>query len=161
MLHCDTSGSRKACLTCCESPADIQCRNTQENKPVTSSRDTQEVPYEAGLEMLRIITSYQSKTCRSNVLPSASRLNIRSSSAARLCALRSVSPDTMYALLTRYTEALEAQKKFLTSQIASASNATVSPSLTASAPSSAYSQWTQPIPYPHHFGNAPPAQIRT
>lgn len=40
----------------------LRLNNTQENKPVTSSRDTQEVPYEVGTEMLRIITSYNSKT---------------------------------------------------------------------------------------------------
>lgn len=56
-------------------------RNTPENKPVyalflagsrirslttpvrsTSSRDTQEVPYEQGCEVLRILSSYQSRT---------------------------------------------------------------------------------------------------
>lgn len=36
--------------------------NTNEQKPVTSSRDTQEVPYEQGCEMLRIFASYQAKT---------------------------------------------------------------------------------------------------
>ncbi|GAA5989190.1 hypothetical protein JCM10908_001200 [Rhodotorula pacifica] len=40
----------------------IRLSNTPENKPVTSSRDTQEVPYEAGLEVLRIIANYQSRT---------------------------------------------------------------------------------------------------
>ncbi|ORY55336.1 YT521-B-like domain-domain-containing protein, partial [Leucosporidium creatinivorum] len=40
----------------------IRLSNTPENKPVTSSRDTQEVPYEAGLEVLRILSSYQSRT---------------------------------------------------------------------------------------------------
>ncbi|BGP14026.1 hypothetical protein JCM10213v2_001964 [Rhodosporidiobolus nylandii] len=40
----------------------IRLSNTPENKPVTSSRDTQEVPYDAGLEVLRIIASYQSRT---------------------------------------------------------------------------------------------------
>ncbi|GAA5920186.1 hypothetical protein JCM1841_006636 [Sporobolomyces salmonicolor] len=40
----------------------IRLSNTPENKPVTSSRDTQEVPYEAGLEVLRIIATYQSRT---------------------------------------------------------------------------------------------------
>lgn len=36
--------------------------NTPENKPVTSSRDTQEVPYDAGCEVLRILSSFQSRT---------------------------------------------------------------------------------------------------
>lgn len=40
----------------------LRLANTPENKPVTSSRDTQEVPYDVGVEMLRIITSYQSRT---------------------------------------------------------------------------------------------------
>ncbi|GAA5877519.1 hypothetical protein JCM8547_000178 [Rhodosporidiobolus lusitaniae] len=40
----------------------IRLSNTPENKPVTSSRDTQEVPFDAGLEVLRIIASYQSRT---------------------------------------------------------------------------------------------------
>ncbi|BGP22954.1 high-glucose-regulated protein 8 [Rhodotorula toruloides] len=40
----------------------IRLSNTPENKPVTSSRDTQEVPYDAGLEVLRIIASYSSRT---------------------------------------------------------------------------------------------------
>ncbi|GAA5835529.1 hypothetical protein JCM9279_004572 [Rhodotorula babjevae] len=40
----------------------IRLNNTPENKPVTSSRDTQEVPYDAGLEVLRIIAGYQSRT---------------------------------------------------------------------------------------------------
>lgn len=40
----------------------IRLSNTPENKPVTSSRDTQEVPYEAGLEVLRIIANYQNRT---------------------------------------------------------------------------------------------------
>ncbi|GAA5896150.1 hypothetical protein JCM5296_007246 [Sporobolomyces johnsonii] len=40
----------------------IRLSNTPENKPVTSSRDTQEVPYDAGLEVLRIIATYQSRT---------------------------------------------------------------------------------------------------
>ncbi|GAA6048921.1 hypothetical protein JCM3770_007120 [Rhodotorula araucariae] len=40
----------------------IRLSNTPENKPVTSSRDTQEVPYDAGLEVLRIIAGYQSRT---------------------------------------------------------------------------------------------------
>ncbi|GAA5953911.1 hypothetical protein JCM3765_000688 [Sporobolomyces pararoseus] len=39
----------------------IRLNNTPENKPVTSSRDTQEVPYDAGLEVLRIIATYQSR----------------------------------------------------------------------------------------------------
>lgn len=40
----------------------IRLSNTPENKPVTSSRDTQEVPYDAGCEVLRILSSYQSRT---------------------------------------------------------------------------------------------------
>ncbi|KAK4053113.1 hypothetical protein OIV83_001848 [Microbotryomycetes sp. JL201] len=40
----------------------IRLSNTPENKPVTSSRDTQEVPYDAGLEVLRILATYQSRT---------------------------------------------------------------------------------------------------
>jgi len=40
----------------------LKLMNTNEQKPVTSSRDTQEVPYEQGCEMLRIFGSYQSKT---------------------------------------------------------------------------------------------------
>lgn len=36
--------------------------NTNEQKPVTSSRDTQEVPYEQGCEMLHIFGTHQSKT---------------------------------------------------------------------------------------------------
>ncbi|KAK9896536.1 YTH-domain-containing protein [Cystobasidium minutum MCA 4210] len=40
----------------------LKLTNTNEQKPVTSSRDTQEVPYEQGCEMLRIFVSYQSKT---------------------------------------------------------------------------------------------------
>ena len=43
-------------------------RNTQEQKPVTSSRDTQEVPYAVGCEMLRIITSHTSKTSQCQFL---------------------------------------------------------------------------------------------
>jgi hypothetical protein len=43
--------------------------NTPENKPVTSSRDTQEVPYDAGLEVLRILSSYQSRTSLLQDLP--------------------------------------------------------------------------------------------
>lgn len=40
----------------------LKLMNTNEQKPVTSSRDTQEVPYEQGCEMLRIFSTYQSKT---------------------------------------------------------------------------------------------------
>lgn len=40
----------------------LKLTNTNEQKPVTSSRDTQEVPYEQGCEMLRIFVNYQSKT---------------------------------------------------------------------------------------------------
>jgi hypothetical protein len=40
----------------------IRLSNTPENKPVTSSRDTQEVPYDAGLEVLRVLATYQSRT---------------------------------------------------------------------------------------------------
>lgn len=40
----------------------LKLTNTNEQKPVTSSRDTQEVPYEQGCEMLRIFVGYQSKT---------------------------------------------------------------------------------------------------
>ncbi|KAM0792512.1 hypothetical protein ACM66B_005182 [Microbotryomycetes sp. NB124-2] len=40
----------------------IRLSNTPENKPVTSSRDTQEVPYDAGLEVLKILATYQSRT---------------------------------------------------------------------------------------------------
>lgn len=36
---------------------------------MTSSRDTQEVPYEAGLEVLRILSSYQSRTSLLQDLP--------------------------------------------------------------------------------------------
>ncbi|SCV69041.1 BQ2448_2061 [Microbotryum intermedium] len=40
----------------------IRLSNTSENKPVTSSRDTQEVPFDAGLEVLRVIATYPSRT---------------------------------------------------------------------------------------------------
>lgn len=40
----------------------LKLMNTNEQKPVTSSRDTQEVPYEQGCEMLRIFGGFQSKT---------------------------------------------------------------------------------------------------
>lgn len=40
----------------------LKLTNTSEMKPVTSSRDTQEVPYEQGCEMLRIFMTYPSKT---------------------------------------------------------------------------------------------------
>ncbi|KAL8292991.1 hypothetical protein RQP46_000685 [Phenoliferia psychrophenolica] len=40
----------------------IRLSNTPENKPVTSSRDTQEVPYDAGLAVLGILASYNSRT---------------------------------------------------------------------------------------------------
>eukprot|EP01105_Mastigella_eilhardi_P027463 TRINITY_DN847_c0_g1_i1.p1 TRINITY_DN847_c0_g1~~TRINITY_DN847_c0_g1_i1.p1 ORF type:complete len:628 (-),score=177.38 TRINITY_DN847_c0_g1_i1:1522-3405(-) len=33
-----------------------------ENKPVTNSRDTQEVPYEQGLQLLNVVSSYRSRT---------------------------------------------------------------------------------------------------
>lgn len=36
--------------------------NTPENKPVTSSRDTQEIPTDIGREMLRIFSTFPSKT---------------------------------------------------------------------------------------------------
>lgn len=40
----------------------LRLLNTAEQKPVTSSRDTQEVPYEQGCEMLRIFHTYPAKT---------------------------------------------------------------------------------------------------
>ncbi|CAH7686696.1 YT521-B-like domain-domain-containing protein [Phakopsora pachyrhizi] len=40
----------------------IKLTNTPENKPVTSSRDTQEVPYEKGVQILQIMSSFQSRT---------------------------------------------------------------------------------------------------
>ncbi|KAH8930068.1 YTH-domain-containing protein [Atractiella rhizophila] len=40
----------------------IKLENTAEKKAVTSSRDTQEVLYDAGLEVLRIIATYHSNT---------------------------------------------------------------------------------------------------
>ncbi|CED82016.1 Uncharacterized high-glucose-regulated protein [Phaffia rhodozyma] len=40
----------------------IRLTNTSENKPVTNSRDTQELPFEAGLEMLQIFHTYQART---------------------------------------------------------------------------------------------------
>lgn len=40
----------------------LKLTNTNEQKPVTSSRDTQEVPYDQGCEMLRIFHTYQAKT---------------------------------------------------------------------------------------------------
>lgn len=40
----------------------IRLANTPENKPVTSSRDTQEVPYEAGCEVLRILATHSSRS---------------------------------------------------------------------------------------------------
>ncbi|KAM0753652.1 YTH-domain-containing protein, partial [Meredithblackwellia eburnea MCA 4105] len=40
----------------------IRLSNTPENKPVTSSRDTQEVPYDAGLQVLSIIAGYNART---------------------------------------------------------------------------------------------------
>jgi hypothetical protein len=40
----------------------LKLTNTNEQKPVTSSRDTQEVPYDQGCEMLRIFCAHQSKT---------------------------------------------------------------------------------------------------
>ncbi|KAL7411220.1 YT521-B-like domain-containing protein [Mrakia frigida] len=40
----------------------IRLNNTQERKPVTNSRDTQELLPEAGIEMLKIFHSYQSRT---------------------------------------------------------------------------------------------------
>ncbi|KIO34821.1 hypothetical protein M407DRAFT_63820, partial [Tulasnella calospora MUT 4182] len=40
----------------------IRLTNTQEMKPVTNSRDTQELPPEAGQEMLRIFLTHSSRT---------------------------------------------------------------------------------------------------
>ncbi|KAF8329972.1 YT521-B-like domain-containing protein [Cantharellus anzutake] len=40
----------------------IRLENTQERKPVTNSRDTQELPKEAGNEMLRIFLTHAAKT---------------------------------------------------------------------------------------------------
>lgn len=40
----------------------IKLNNTPENKPVTSSRDTQEVPYDKGIEVLSIMSAFQSRT---------------------------------------------------------------------------------------------------
>ncbi|KAI7933554.1 hypothetical protein MJO29_016788 [Puccinia striiformis f. sp. tritici] len=40
----------------------IKLTNTPENKPITSSRDTQEVPHDKGIQVLHIMSSYQSRT---------------------------------------------------------------------------------------------------
>lgn len=40
----------------------IKLTNTPENKPITSSRDTQEVPHDKGIQVLQIMSSYQSRT---------------------------------------------------------------------------------------------------
>ncbi|WVR07547.1 hypothetical protein IAU60_004589 [Kwoniella sp. DSM 27419] len=40
----------------------IRLTNTPENKPITNSRDTQELPYEAGCEVLQIFLDHQSKS---------------------------------------------------------------------------------------------------
>nr|XP_019011532.1 uncharacterized protein I206_03632 [Kwoniella pini CBS 10737]OCF50313.1 hypothetical protein I206_03632 [Kwoniella pini CBS 10737] len=40
----------------------IRLTNTPENKPMTNSRDTQELPYEAGCEVLQIFLEHQSKS---------------------------------------------------------------------------------------------------
>ena len=42
--------------------ADFCCSNTQERKPVTNSRDTQELLSDAGLEMLRIFAAHPART---------------------------------------------------------------------------------------------------
>ena len=42
--------------------ADSGCSNTQERKPVTNSRDTQELLSDAGLEMLRIFATHPART---------------------------------------------------------------------------------------------------
>jgi len=40
----------------------IRLTNTPEQKPVTNSRDTQELPFEGGVEMLKIFHAYQPRT---------------------------------------------------------------------------------------------------
>ncbi|KNZ44855.1 hypothetical protein VP01_875g5 [Puccinia sorghi] len=40
----------------------IKLTNTPENKPITSSRDTQEVPHDKGIQVLHIMSTYQSRT---------------------------------------------------------------------------------------------------
>lgn len=40
----------------------IRLTNTPEQKPVTNSRDTQELPFEGGIEMLKIFHSYTPRT---------------------------------------------------------------------------------------------------
>ncbi|WAR59435.1 hypothetical protein PtB15_11B75 [Puccinia triticina] len=40
----------------------IKLTNTPENKPITSSRDTQEVPHDKGIQVLHIMSSFQSRT---------------------------------------------------------------------------------------------------
>nr|XP_018261549.1 uncharacterized protein I303_05987 [Kwoniella dejecticola CBS 10117]OBR83707.1 hypothetical protein I303_05987 [Kwoniella dejecticola CBS 10117] len=40
----------------------IRLSNTPENKPITNSRDTQELPYEAGCEVLQIFLDHQNKS---------------------------------------------------------------------------------------------------
>lgn len=40
----------------------IRLTNTPECKPITNSRDTQELPYEAGTEVLQIFLDHQTKS---------------------------------------------------------------------------------------------------
>ena len=48
--------------TICYQIADRRISNTQERKPVTNSRDTQELLPEAGQEMLRIFHTHPART---------------------------------------------------------------------------------------------------
>lgn len=48
--------------TCCSALRHIRLTNTPECKPITNSRDTQELPYEAGTEVLQIFLDYQTKS---------------------------------------------------------------------------------------------------
>ncbi|KAK4699301.1 YTH domain-containing family protein, partial [Phenoliferia sp. Uapishka_3] len=59
----------------------IRLSNTPENKPVTSSRDTQEVPYDAGIAVLGILASYNSRT---SLLQDFAYYNSNESTAATL-----------------------------------------------------------------------------
>lgn len=48
--------------SCCSALRHIRLTNTPECKPITNSRDTQELPYEAGTEVLQIFLDYQTKS---------------------------------------------------------------------------------------------------
>ena len=54
---------RFACaVLTCRALRHIRLINTPEQKPITNSRDTQELHYEAGCEVLQIFLDYQTKS---------------------------------------------------------------------------------------------------